>query len=84
MGFEDENETRLEKLSLAGVAGLEGGFDPAGGNGDARPEAGGVGRKFAKAEYFRSVEADEVEGFDDQSKPSRSFILRTKHPRISC
>lgn len=49
----EPNDTRFEKLSFAGVAGFEGGFEcPAPGTdrGVDLPEIGGVGRRAAKAE----------------------------------
>lgn len=49
--LDELKETRLEKLSFAGVAGLEGGFgEDMRGNGDALPDPGGVGLRALKAE----------------------------------
>jgi hypothetical protein len=45
----DPKDTRFEKVSLVRVCDLEGGFEEVLGNGDDRPEVGGVGRKAAKA-----------------------------------
>jgi len=74
--FDEPKVTRLEKVSLAGVPGFEGGFETPPPSGVDLPEAGGVGRKVAKVEL-------ELAGggflvvcrFDDvQSSPERSSM----------
>jgi hypothetical protein len=68
--------TRLEKVSLAGVPGFEGGFERLPFNGVDLPETGGVGRRAAKAElelgsgaFLAFCEMEDV-----QSSPERSSI----------
>lgn len=69
--------TRLEKVSLAGVPGFEDGFERLPFSGVDLPEAGGVGRRVAKAELevggggFAALREFE----DVQSSPERSSIV---------
>lgn len=71
----DEKETRFEKLSLAGVPGLDGGFGDADEDrGDVRPATGAIGLNEEKALLYVGGFWPLV-GLADQSKPLRSFIL---------
>jgi hypothetical protein len=73
--FDELKVTRLEKVSLAGVPGFEGGFETPPPSGVDLPEAGGVGRKVAKAELELAGGGFLVCGFDDvQSNPERSSM----------
>jgi hypothetical protein len=74
--FDELKATRLEKVSLAGVPGLEGGFEAPPTSGVDLPEAGGVGRKVAEAELELAGGGFLVVcGLDDvQSSPERSSM----------
>jgi hypothetical protein len=70
-------ETRFEKLSFAGDCFFNRGFDEALGNGDDRPDVGGVGRKAAKAGNGTPYGCVLLEsfGWPGQSNADRSSIL---------
>ena len=75
-------ETRLAKLSFAGVEGFEGGVEEAPAKGVDRPDHGGVGRM---AEY---IEEDGGAGFlislpfEDHCRPLRSSMFNPESSRV--